>query len=192
VVDVDAHASAACDAYVREVLRFSAALNLTSVKQPEAFHRRFVVPSLALCRWMPKQGRLLDIGSGMGIPGIPILIACRGLQGVLVERRKKRAEFLRHVVRLLGLNAEVYDRDVQQLDCLHVDVCVARAVTRPEALLTMCAMHVRKGARAVFPVPDDSVPASLPAWRLEEECRVGADVMQKVQIYRYAEVSRET
>ena len=192
MVDADTRISAACDVYVREVLRFSAALNLTSIKEPEAFRRRFVAPSMALCRWMPEQGRLLDIGSGMGIPGIPILIACTGLQGVLVERRKKRAEFLRHVVRLLGLDAEVYDRDVQQLGCLHVDVCVARAVTHPEALLSMCAMHANAGARAVLPVADDSPPASLPAWRLDEERRVGEDVMQKVQIYRYAEVSRET
>ena len=192
MVDVDARVGAACDAYVREVLRFSAALNLTSIKEPAAFHRRFVTPSLALCPWMPEQGRLLDIGSGMGIPGIPILIACTGMQGVLVERRKKRAEFLRHVVRLLRLDAEVYDRDVEQLGCLHVNVCVARAVTHPEALLAMCATHANAGARAVLPVADDSVPASLPAWRLEEECRVGEDVVQKVQIYRYAEVSSET
>ena len=192
MVDVDARIGTACDAYVREVLRFSAALNLTSIKEPEAFRRRFVVPSMALCRWMPEQGRLLDVGSGMGIPGIPILIACTGLQGVLVERRKKRAEFLRHVVRLLGLDATVYDRDVQQLECLHVDVCVARAVTHPEALLSMCATHVNPGAKAVLPVADDSLPASLPAWRLDEECRVGEHVMQKVHIYRYAEVSRET
>jgi len=192
VADVDAQRREACETYVGEVLRFSAALNLTSVKQPDEFHRRFVAPSLALCRWMPERGRLLDIGSGMGIPGIPILIACRGLHGVLVERRKKRAEFLRHVVRLLGLDAEVYDRDVQQLACLHADVCVARAVTRPETLLSMCSAHANVGARAVFPVADDSMPASLPAWRMEEEHRVGEDVMQKVQIYRYAEVSRET
>lgn len=192
MVDGGARIRAACDAYVREVLRFSAALNLTSVKQAEEFHRRFVVPSLALSRWMPEHGRLLDIGSGMGIPGIPVLIACGGLHGLLVERRKKRAEFLRHVVRLLKLDAEVYDSDVQRLGCLRADVCVARAVTHPEALLAMCAPHANAGARAVFPVADDSRPASLPAWRLQEEGRVGEDVMQKVQIYRYAEVSRET
>jgi 16S rRNA (guanine527-N7)-methyltransferase len=181
-----------CDAYVREVLRFSGALNLTSIRDATDFQLRFVAPSLALCRWMPDRGRLLDIGSGMGIPGIPILIACAGLHGILVERRKKRAEFLRHIVRLLKLDAEVYDRDVRELDVLHVDVCVARAVSHPSSLLDLCAMHANAGARAVFPVADRCEAVALPNWRLEEERAIDEGVGQKVQIYRYAEVSRET
>jgi 16S rRNA (guanine527-N7)-methyltransferase len=189
---VDAHTHEACDTYVHEALRFSRALSLTSIRNAPDFHRNFVVPSLALCPWMPAQGRLLDIGSGMGIPGVPILIACAGLHGILVERRRKRAEFLRHVVRLLKLDAEVYDRDVRDLEGLHVDVCVARAVSRPDALLDLCVPHANVGARAVFPVADDCEVVSVPGWQLEKEQMLNEGVAQKVQIYRYAEVSRET
>lgn len=189
---MDARSREACDAYVQEVLRFSSALNLTSIRDTSDFHRRFVAPSLALCPWMPAQGRLLDIGSGMGIPGVPILIACAGLHGILVERRRKRAEFLRHIVRLLKLDAEVYDRDVRDLDALHVDVCVARAVSSPRALLALCGKHAIIGARAVFPVADDCEAATIPGWKLEKEQVFDKGMAQKVQIYRYTEVSRET
>jgi 16S rRNA (guanine527-N7)-methyltransferase len=181
-----------CETYVREVLRFASALNLTSIRDNADFHRRFVVPSLALAPWMPTRGRLLDIGSGMGIPGIPLLIACGDLHGVLVERRKKRAEFLRHIVRLLALDAEVYDRDVRDLDALRVDVCVARAVTHPGALLALCARHANVEARAVFPVAERCEGVSLPDWRLEKDLVLDQGVAQRVQIYRYTEVSRET
>ena len=177
---------------MREVLRFSGALNLTSIRDAADFHLRFVAPSLALCPWMPERGRLLDIGSGMGIPGIPLLIACPGLHGIMVERRKKRAEFLRHIVRLLKLDAEVYDRDVRELDDLHIDVCVARAVSHPGALLAMCAGHANTGARAVFPVADRCEAASSPDWELEKERVLDQGVAQRVQIYRRTEVSRET
>lgn len=189
---VDAQSRKACNTYINEALRFSKALNLTSIKKADDFHKRFVAPSLALCQWIPSQGRLLDIGSGMGIPGIPILIANPILHGVLVERRKKRAEFLKHIVRLLQLDAEVYDCDVQSLEALHVDVCVARAVTNPRDLLAMCTAHVNTGARAVFPVADACKPVTLPGWKLVAESRIEEVVMQKVQVYRYAGVSRET
>ncbi len=189
---MDAETREACEAYVREVLRFSTALNLTSIRDAADFHRRFVMPSLALSHWMPARGRLLDIGSGMGIPGIPLLIACAGLHGILVERRKKRAEFLRHIVRLLALDAEVYDRDVRDLDPLRIDVCVARAVTRPRELLALCTGHANVGARAVFPVADRSEAVSLPGWQLENDQVFDQGVVQRVQIYRHTEVSRET
>ncbi|MDX8402570.1 MAG: RsmG family class I SAM-dependent methyltransferase, partial [Mariprofundaceae bacterium] len=114
--------------WIDEVMRFRRALNLTSVDDPSAFRERFLLPSLAMAAWLPDRGRLLDVGSGMGVPGIPLLIAKPGIFGILVERRLKRAEFLRHLVRTLGLDAEVMADDVNRIPRLEVDVCVARAV----------------------------------------------------------------
>jgi len=157
------------EAYVQEVMKFRKALNLTSISDAELFHERFIVPSLAMAEWMPDEGRMLDIGSGMGVPGIPLLIAKPGLTGVLVERRKKRAEFIRHVVRKLGLSAEVYDADINDLDCLNVDVCVARAVTDEEVLLQMCTPHANQGAIAVLPVPLSHQPKHVDGWNMVAE-----------------------
>jgi len=180
------------DAYTHEVLRFRKALNLTSIANKDVFDQRFVQPSVALGQWMPEQGRLLDIGSGMGVPGIPLLIAKPELQGVLVERRKKRAEFLRHLGRVLELNVEVYDADVQDLPCLHVDICVARAVTDVQALLGMCSPHANSDAIAVFPVPREQAPVVWDDWTLTGIHDVRAVEAQQIQCYRRGDVSHET
>jgi len=173
------------EAYTKEVLRFRKALNLTSISDVSMFDRRFVQPSVALKNWMPENGRLLDIGSGMGVPGIPLLIVQPKLQGVLVERRKKRAEFLRHLGRVLELNIEVYDADINDLESLSVDVCVARAVTNVEGLLDMCSRHVNSSAIAVFPVPREQASVNVDGWALNELGDVDAIEEQQVQCYSW-------
>jgi len=189
--------------YCREVLRFRKALNLTSINSEKEFMNRFIQPSVALAAWIPESGRLLDIGSGMGVPGIPLLIAKPGLQGVLVERRKKRAEFLRHLVRVLELNAEVYDADINALPHLGVNICTARAVTNIPVLLNMCSRHVEAGAVAVLPVPQSAVPASVEGWRFDVSHMIKAGDEQQIHCYSFSsskegslrqegDVSRET
>ncbi len=174
--------------YVSETLRFSRALNLTAVKDAAKFHRRFVEPSLALLPWLPEQGVLLDVGSGMGVPGVPLLLARSGLRGVLVERRKKRAEFLRHLVRTLNLDADVHDCDVRELAGIRADALVARAVAKPEALLTMTAHLMAPDALAVLPTAMHTPPAGLDGWRYEGESRVPLDeCVQAVHRYRRTE-----
>jgi len=174
-----------CAAYVAEVLKFRKALNLTSISDPEVFEERFIRPSIALAEWLPVKGRMLDIGSGMGIPGIPLLIKRPGLQGVLVERRVKRTEFLRHVIRQLGLNAVALNADVRKLEPLSVNVCVARAVTDEAGLLAMCAPHMLVGGSAVLPVPRAAARATVEGWTLESESIISSGDEQLIRCYRY-------
>lgn len=183
------------DAYIQEVMKFRGALNLTSISDSELFKSRFIEPSLTMAQWLPDEGRMLDIGSGMGVPGIPLLIAKPGLTGVLVERRKKRAEFLRHIVRKLGLKAEVYDADINDLPSLHIDVCVARAVADEEALLRMCSPHANAGAKAVLPVPISHQPGQIEGWKLAAEHDVeiidqqNESGMQRIRCYDYLQLA---
>ncbi|MFQ5582271.1 MAG: 16S rRNA (guanine(527)-N(7))-methyltransferase RsmG [Mariprofundaceae bacterium] len=166
-------------------MRFSKVLNLTAVKNETAFFERLVAPSQALAAWLPETGRMLDVGSGMGVPGVPLLIAKPGLHGVLVERREKRAEFLRHLVRVLRLDAEVYDADICDLPGLNVDICVARAVTEEAKLLAMCAPHANNNALAVLPVPRVAEPTPAEGWEFVAAHQVQAGEMQLVHCYRF-------
>jgi len=179
-----------CEAYVQEVLKFRRALNLTSISDTDIFYARFIRPSLAMVKLLPEQGRVLDVGSGMGVPGIPLLTAKPGLTGVLVERRKKRAEFLRHVVRKLKLNSEVYDADINDLERLNIDVCVARAVADEAMLLNMFTPHVNKGAIAVLPVPRSHPSVEIEGWEVTGEYSVSVDDWtdenQLIRCYRYS------
>ena len=179
--------------YAGEVLRFAAVMNLTSVRSELELQCSFIKPSLELLHWLPENGRLLDIGSGMGVPGVPLLLARRDLYGVLVERRRKRAEFLRHLVRYLGLSAEVHDQDVNNLSALKADALVARAVAKPLVLLNMCARHIVVGGSAVLPVARGVEAAQCAEWQFESDGEIYAgQERQAVHVYRRREVSRET
>lgn len=177
--------------YEQEVLRFAKVLNLTSLQQAEALRERLIEPSLAMAELLPDEGRLLDVGSGMGIPGIPILLAKPTMHGILVERRVKRAEFLRHLKRMLDLDAEVYAADLRQLPPLNVNACVARAVDAAQRVLSMCGRHMQVGGVAALVVPRQSEPVEVPGWRHIDGCFIGGG-LQLVHRYRFQGVSRET
>ncbi|MDQ6951290.1 MAG: class I SAM-dependent methyltransferase [Mariprofundales bacterium] len=183
--------------YCAEVLRFRRALNLTSVDNEADFIDRFIAPSIALLPWLPDGALVLDIGSGMGVPGIPLLIARGDLHGILVERRKKRAEFLRHIVRELSLPCEVYADDIAKLPPLNVDAVVARAVAEPAVLLNMSREHVCEGGIALLPSGESRNAGDVDGWCMRELAELQFDDSVKQQVYCYQrvvneEVSRET
>jgi len=184
------------EAYCAEVMKFRKVLNLTSVREPQVFHKTFIEPLVFLSRWIDSGDVILDIGSGMGIPGIPLVIHRSDIRGILVERRKKRTEFIRHVIRKLQLNAVAYDADIYDLPPLAATVCVARAVSEVRNLLQMCDKHIVCGGRAVLPVPDEAKLPEVEGWCLKEDFR--AEGMQRIAYYiKYDEkecggVSHET
>lgn len=183
--------------YVQEVLRFRKALNLTSISQKKQFEQRFIEPTLAMTPLFPPSGRMLDIGSGMGIPGIPLMIALPNIYGILVERRKKRAEFLRHLLRKLKLQGEVHDADVRHLPSLAIDLFTARAVSEPDSLLAMCTPHANPSAQAIIPVSRQEALIKRGMWQPINSMNVFAGDDQVIQRYslqcvKKGDVSRET
>jgi 16S rRNA (guanine527-N7)-methyltransferase len=75
------------------------------------------------------QGVVLDLGSGVGLPGIPLAISCPKLEVILVERRRKRATFLQIVLSKLGLeNVMLVAEDVRNFQGERVHCITAQAV----------------------------------------------------------------
>jgi 16S rRNA (guanine527-N7)-methyltransferase len=89
----------------------ASALNLTGVTEPEAAWERHVLDSLTLLPMvaeLPEGARVLDVGSGGGLPGVPLAIVMPHLKFTLLEATGKKVEYLRAVARALGLkNLEV-------------------------------------------------------------------------------------
>ena len=93
--------------YYNELTIWNSRVNLTSVTGwDEVLTRHFLdslTARLALSPQMIEGGRFIDIGSGAGLPGVPLKIAFPGLRATLVEATGKKAAFLEHLVGRLGL-----------------------------------------------------------------------------------------
>ena len=87
--------------YAELVERWSARHNLVRYSTRQELVERHIADALAAAPRLGAEGRLLDVGSGAGLPGVPLLAARPRWRGVLLEPRQKRWAFLRTVIREL-------------------------------------------------------------------------------------------
>ncbi len=88
--------------YVALLYKWNQAYNLTAVRQPEAMLVKHILDSLAVVPYI-KGDRLLDVGTGSGIPGIVLAIVWPERQFDLLDSNIKKIRFVRQAVRTLGL-----------------------------------------------------------------------------------------
>jgi 16S rRNA (guanine527-N7)-methyltransferase len=127
---------------------------------------RHVLNSVALAEAVPQGARVVDVGSGAGLPGIPLGLARPDLTLSLVEPMARRVEFLEEAVADLGAPWQVVrgraeDRSVAAA-VGQVDVVTARAVAALPRLVAWCRGLLRPGAQLVALVGSRAV-AELPA-----------------------------
>jgi 16S rRNA (guanine527-N7)-methyltransferase len=171
---LEPHANgAALDRLVRygELLeRWSERHNLVSFRHRRELVERHLVDALAARELLGASGDLLDVGSGAGLPGVPLLAVTPEWRGVLVEPRQKRWAFLRVVVRELSLNAEVVRARYQDLGAEHgaIDVITARAVGGYDALLDWSSGRLAAGGMMLVwsTERDETRFQELPGWRV--------------------------
>lgn len=120
------------------VMKWNERLHLTTITQPSAFAERHVVESLIAAGRIPEKiASIWDMGTGLGVPGIPLAILRPDLTVNLVEAGRNKAIYLEEAVSELHLdNARVVCRRIEELDPLPPDaILTARAVEKMESLL---------------------------------------------------------
>ncbi|MCG3122439.1 MAG: Ribosomal RNA small subunit methyltransferase G [Phycisphaerales bacterium] len=99
--------------YLAMLLAANDVLNLTAITDPEQAWRKHILDSLTLIQTLadlPERGRVIDVGTGGGLPGIPLAICMPHLAWTLLEATGKKVAFLRAVCGALGLsNASVVE-----------------------------------------------------------------------------------
>lgn len=89
-------------AYAAELHKWNRAYNLTAIRDPAEVVARHLLDSLAVLPHLG-AGRLVDVGAGAGLPGVPLALARPELPVTLLDSNGKKARFLRHVQRTLKL-----------------------------------------------------------------------------------------
>ena len=149
--------------YYLAMVEWNARVNLTTVTEWEQAQRRHFLDSLSVRGALTarvfdgiwERGRFVDVGSGAGLPGIPLKIAFPGMTGALVEATERKARFLREMVSALSLDGlEVARGRAEDLARLpemreRFDVALARAVAPMPALAELTLPFCRVGGRAV-------------------------------------------
>lgn len=155
--------------YLALMLRWNAAYNLTAIRDPREMVTKHLLDSLAMAPAVAGVPTLADLGTGPGLPGIPLAIATPGLRVTLVESNGKKARFMREALRRLGLdNAEVAESRIEALDRPGQFAAItARALATLPQILALGGhlpaadgvLLAMKGAR-----PDDEIAALPPGW----------------------------
>ncbi|MCC6627421.1 MAG: 16S rRNA (guanine(527)-N(7))-methyltransferase RsmG [Chloroflexi bacterium] len=154
---VDGAQIAALDRYRTLLLDWNQRVNLTGVREPAAFELLHLVDAVGFLRAVDQAAlvtaRLVDVGSGGGLPGLPLAILAPGLRVTLVEATGKKVAFLRAAVAALDL-AGVEARHGRAEDLAHqpdlreqFDLATARAVAPLPALVELCLPFLRPGGR---------------------------------------------
>jgi 16S rRNA (guanine(527)-N(7))-methyltransferase RsmG len=139
--------------YIALLLKWNDAMNLTAIRDPlEILYRHFCESMFGATLIPVGFGRLADVGSGGGFPGLPLKIVCPELEVCLIDSNVKKATFLAEVVRELALpEARVLVSRYEELDeeITPLDVVCSRAVGEFAHFLKWAASE-KIGARTVM------------------------------------------
>ena len=135
--ELDAPARARLRRYYELLLAWNPRLHLVAPCAPAEFATRHVLESLAALPFLAKGAHVTDVGSGGGLPIIPLLIARPDLRATLIEAAPKKAVFLREALRVLDLQAraQVLTARFESLPAPQTDYLTCRALERFAALL---------------------------------------------------------
>ncbi|XP_052184082.1 uncharacterized protein LOC127796065 isoform X3 [Diospyros lotus] len=179
--------------YVDTLLQWNRKMNLTAVTEASEVMERHVEDSLAIlppirssysshCEASYDNLSLVDVGSGAGLPGLILAIACPGWKVTLLESINKRCLFLEHAVGVIGLpnvqvireRAENFGQNLAFRETF--DVAVARAVAELRILAEYCLPLVQVGGLFVAAKGHDPLEEVSSAKRAIQ--LMGASVLQ--------------
>jgi 16S rRNA (guanine527-N7)-methyltransferase len=84
--------------YLELLIKWNKAYNLTAITEPARMVTHHLLDSLSILPFMPARGRCLDVGTGAGLPGIPLAILMPDSQWVLLDSNGKKTRFVQQVI----------------------------------------------------------------------------------------------
>lgn len=158
-------------AYLTLLHRWNQTYNLTAIRDLREMLVKHLLDSLAMHAYLTGIDTLADLGTGPGLPGIPLAIALPHLQVTLVESNGKKARFLREAVRQLQLgNVKVAESRIEALTAPdRFDAITARALASLPLILELGGHLLTPSGRLLAmkgAVPVDEIAALPAGWQL--------------------------
>jgi 16S rRNA (guanine527-N7)-methyltransferase len=152
------------------LLTWTARINLTGATSGETLAAEHLPDSFALASRLSAAApdapaaRIIDVGSGGGLPAIPLAVLCPHLKLELYEPIAKKTAFLRTAVRDLGLGdrVKVVAKRAETIAPATFDVAISRATLPPPAWIDLAMRLVRPGGRIFVLASDESDPGAPP------------------------------
>ena len=151
-IAVDGYAAQRLDLYAQRLVAWNEKMNLTGITDPEGILEKHFIDSIEPLRFVeiPRNARVIDVGTGAGFPGLPLLIARPDLDLTLADSLHKRLVFLKDVLHGCGLvaervheRAEILGKDPDYRE--QYDIATARAVAPLPVLCEYCLPFVKVG-----------------------------------------------
>jgi 16S rRNA (guanine527-N7)-methyltransferase len=146
-VTLSPHQASLLTIFLDELFEWNKKINLTGLSSTDRIIKDLLIDSMIPSPFLPDHGRYLDVGSGAGFPGIPLVILKPGLEVQFVESNSKKAAFMMHVFRLLKLRqVQLINGRIEENESrLHPEgyhVITARAVAPLGQVLKWCSPHL--------------------------------------------------
>lgn len=140
----------ALDQYAEILVEYNQKVNLTAITDPEGIEDKHFADSLLLANLPETAGKLVDVGTGAGFPGVVAKIFKPELQLTLMEPTGKRVEFLKYVCAQLGLSGVEFAKERAEEAARKVwreqfDAATARGVAALPMLSEYCLPLVKVG-----------------------------------------------
>ncbi|MFP3999544.1 MAG: 16S rRNA (guanine(527)-N(7))-methyltransferase RsmG [Desulfobacterales bacterium] len=151
-IELDCHKIGQLEVFAKELLEAAGSVNLTSVEDPLEVAENLMLDSMVPGKFIPSWARVLDLGTGAGIPGIPLKIACPELGMTLIDSRRKRISFVKYAITRLGLeNIRAVNARAQDFagENEKFDVVVSRAVSSVKELVRLAAPLLKPGGMLI-------------------------------------------
>ncbi len=152
---LDEEAIESFEVYLKELLKWNRKINLTAIRSVKGIVLKHFLDSLSVYPYLPEHSFILDIGSGAGFPGIPLRIIQPSFEITLIDSVRKKVDFQRHIIRMLGLkgteaiHGRVQDRGTLRDLGGRFDIIVSRAFSDLQTLLTLSLPFLKQEGTVV-------------------------------------------
>ena len=136
--------------YVLEMFEFNKHTNIVGRSTLEYVWERHIADSLQLSPFISqKKFKVFDLGTGGGLPGIPLSVI--GYDNVfMVDSVGKKIDFVKDVINLLSLSAKTQKKRIEKLDIGKADLIVSRALAPLNQMISYSLLHSNKNTTSLF------------------------------------------